>query len=425
MAKGRFNDLLIIIRVICDLLVKRPDLLHLIPVSNTDMESLLKQAGYIEPKTYYACISDGHSSISDDLTANCTYFACKKPYGMRKIKKRNRSEGTLSDPFGDRGDVSDSDPETNATPEDDQQPRSQRSVMKYSPNSHVIPMVYIRIKDRLRRLFTNPYKCQQMLGHWHERHHWLQQDHRQPADIMNEAWDGTEFRKFSFFFDPTQQYLLPQPCPNLKERRCIIPFSAQQIHNQYQRDIEHHPDVEINRVNLQCTQCLQIVDVPYQLVTGNPRNILLQYHIDGYEPFSNSSKHGTDAMTLTILNMRKRDRCKVSNVFLLGMIRKNKEDRETFENNPNHVDPFYTPMMEDLVDGFVNGIECDYPLAHPSLEEFDIHPGTTTIRYAMPSFVADYVAMCSTLKTKSKGEVGCRDCRAPSKWMSRYLMLLV
>ena len=48
------------------------------------------------------------------------------------------------------------------------------------------------------------------------------------------------------------------------------------------------------QVTLECPECYtKFSDIKVKIATGDPRNITLIGHWDGWQPFSTSSKHGS------------------------------------------------------------------------------------------------------------------------------------
>jgi len=49
-----------------------------------------------------------------------------------------------------------------------------------------------------------------MTVHWQQKDNWLNGQNN--GEHMNEIWNGSRFYELSWFWDPTQQWLLPTRC---------------------------------------------------------------------------------------------------------------------------------------------------------------------------------------------------------------------
>ena len=58
-------------------------------------------------------------------------------------------------------------------------------------------------------------------------------------------------------------------------------------------DHEAIEDINNTTVSLECQQCFNKFDSNVKVVTGDPRNIALIGHWDGWQPFSTSAKHSS------------------------------------------------------------------------------------------------------------------------------------
>ena len=65
------------------------------------------------------------------------------------------------------------------------------------------------------------------MDHWHEKEDWL----NKPLDfetIQSELWHGQRFREMSWFWDPSNEYLLPERCPHCQK---IVPAAELEEQN--------------------------------------------------------------------------------------------------------------------------------------------------------------------------------------------------
>lgn len=61
--------------------------------------------------------------------------------------------------------------------------------------------------------FLTEESCQRCLAHWNAREKWFNLPCEQQPDIFSEIWHGSRFGDLSYFWDSSQETLLPQKCP--------------------------------------------------------------------------------------------------------------------------------------------------------------------------------------------------------------------
>ena len=116
-----------------------------------------------------------------------------------------------------------------------------------------------------------------MTAHWRNRKDWI---NGYIGDSLKEIWDGYKFAELSWFWDPEQQWLLPVRC-----KFCSAVVSADEISSVIQSSATSE-----DHVLLECSHCFtRFVHHP-QYTYGDPRNIALIGHWDGWQPFSSTIK---------------------------------------------------------------------------------------------------------------------------------------
>jgi len=203
------------------------------PNSWSACENVLKKAGYKEPLTYTACLNASHACLWSALkqsTELCKY--CKQP-------------GTIE-------------------------------------------FYYLKLSDKIERWCASESFCYKMTAHWRHRDKWLYGGHN---GVLNEIWDGSRFSELSWFWDPTQQWLLPTRCT-----RCKSVISADDIIKQHNStDLRSATSVEI-----ECPICHYCFSYSPCYTVGDPRNIALIGHWDGWQPFSTSIKHSCGKISMYV-----------------------------------------------------------------------------------------------------------------------------
>ena len=149
---------------------------------------------------------------------------------------------------------------------------SQSTYIKYS---------YLPLKDKIERWCSNPDFCRRMAAHWVEMEHWLESMATDEDRLKKEVWDGARFKELSWFWDPSCEWVLPARCPS-----CKLYVGAEVLKDACSHDNATH-------VTIECPECN--FEFIHHIITtfGDPRNIALIGHWDGWQPFSSSTKHSS------------------------------------------------------------------------------------------------------------------------------------
>lgn len=130
-------------------------------------------------------------------------------------------------------------------------------------------------------------------------------------------------------------------------------------------------------------------------------------HWDGWQPFGGSVR-GCGAIEVSIATMSKLDRCHAKETYVAGFV----PSYLLPKKRPISLDPFIEPLIRDIEDGFLNGIQVNYsqPVA-------GIAPGPTRIRHLLLCWEGDHPAQCEVGKFIKCGKNGCRRCRKVGTWV--------
>jgi len=123
------------------------------------------------------------------------------------------------------------------------------------------------------------------LDHWREHARWFRQ--AQKPEKLDEQWDGSRWRELSHFWDPAVSSLLPWQC--LHCGLYNAPLTREQV-----------PYVE--RVN--CSHCARRPARTESLLReafGDPRNLALLIHWDGWQPFGTTGGHPCGAIEFQVI----------------------------------------------------------------------------------------------------------------------------
>ena len=149
--------------------------------------------------------------------------------------------------------------------------QSASSCIKYS---------YLPLKNKIEQWCRSSTFCRKMTAHWTEKDHWLNST-QDGHTIRRELWDGSCFNELSWFWNPHCEWTLPVCCPF-----CKTVISAITVDEVVSR-------CSSNSIELQCSECHTRFDHEKQKATGDPRNIALIGHWDGWQPFSITGKHSS------------------------------------------------------------------------------------------------------------------------------------
>ena len=141
-----------------------------------------------------------------------------------------------------------------------------------------IKYCYLGLPEKIQRWCEDPTMCQKMMGHWHEREHWMTGVHEGPRNTFKEVWDGSRFNKLKWFWDPECEWMLPVRC-----NFCTAVISADEIQSStYNEDGSYSVD---------CEDCGTRVHHRPQYARGEPCNVALIGHWDGWQPFGYPGSH--------------------------------------------------------------------------------------------------------------------------------------
>ena len=111
-----------------------------------------------------------------------------------------------------------------------------------------------------------------MTAHWNQKDHWL--GVKGGWHSKCEIWDGQRFGELSWFWDPNARWVLPCYCPS-----CNVVISLS------------NRSLQTTNVEVECSVCHSVFNHKPTFTNGDPRNIALIGHWDGWQPFATSGRH--------------------------------------------------------------------------------------------------------------------------------------
>ena len=258
-----------------------------------------------------------------------------------------------------------------------------------------IPFYYLGLGPKVNLWASDPVFCKKMLSHWFQKDHWIERESEDGwgFELKKEIWDGNRFAELQWFWNPEEQWKLPAKC-----RSCKGVVSVE--------DIESSPDGNEGEKLVTCPYCKEVFTHKMEMASGDPRNLAYILHWDGFQPFDGKYNHGSGALEVQIANMCKEDRQKQCEIFVVGFV-------PTYllpERRPVALDPFLLPLIEEIEDGFINGIEVDnYAFSLPQFPS-----GPAKLRHIVLLVTGDHVAICEMCKALFCGKNPCRRCKCGS-----------
>ena len=248
-----------------------------------------------------------------------------------------------------------------------------------------IEYYYLGLPQKVKLWCSDESMCQKMAKLWEEKDHWLH--HEGPWFPLKEVWDGSRFSEVSWFWDPDCEWLLPTRCDF-----CSSVLSAEEIEGSL---------FDGQSYMVICPECGSKNTCKGEKAKGNPRNIALIGHWDGWYPFRSKANHSCGAIEVSVLNLSRKDRCCTDEVYVVGFVPCYKVPNK----RACALDPFLEPLVRDLEDSFMRGTKVKYAT--------DVIGGCSTVvetvvRCLLLLWTGDYPAQCEVGKFINCGIFPCR-----------------
>lgn len=198
----------------------------------------------------------------------------------------------------------------------------------------------------LEDIFLDPVTTNAHLAHWRENCEWF--GGKQDDVNYKEIWHGQRFADLSYFWDADCETLLPTSCHN-----CGNILTAEEIGN-----ASPPGSFSTDPVELRCSECmLTFIHTP-QFMQGNPLNQAFIFHEDGFNAFVKKCR-GMATIQLCSACTYKDERSKGKYLSVYSFI----PSCHIKEGIHHKLDPFLKPLMDDVVDLYINGRDVNIP--HP------------------------------------------------------------
>ena len=205
---------------------------------------------------------------------------------------------------------------------------------------------YYVLGIHLEDIFLDPATTKAHLAHWEERNEWLG---GKPDNVnFKEIWHGQRFADLSYFWDPDTESLLPTSCRNCGNILTTSEICNAALPGSSSRD----------PVQLKCSECmLSFIHTP-QFMKGNPLNQAFIFHEDGFNAFVKKCR-GMATIQLCSACTHKDERSRGKYLSVYSFI----PSSDIKEGIHRKLDPFLKPLMDDVVDLYING--KDVNIARP------------------------------------------------------------
>jgi hypothetical protein len=230
---------------------------------------------------------------------------------------------------------------------------------------------YFVLGIHLENYFLNENTIIDHLEHWKNKEEWIEDDQEVK---YKEIWHGERFKELSYFWDVNIETFLPVCCPN-----CETIISVQQMEASVLPGYTLH-----EQVTLSCTECMfDFVHKPKKM-KGCPLNQAFIFHEDGFNAFKKKSR-GMSAIHISsaCISKKKRTSGKYMRVYsfipsvFLG------------EGIPHKMDAFFKPLIAEVKDLYINGININIVQQIDLNNGVVIQPGSYQVRMLLLLGTAD------------------------------------
>ena len=130
---------------------------------------------------------------------------------------------------------------------------------------------------------------------------------------------------------------------------CDTPICADHLITSQDKDEDGNVKI------VECPVCFEQFEHCIKMPKGSPLNVALVGHFDGWQPFGTSYR-GSGSFEVAVANMKKAERNHVEEIYVVGFV-----PCFYVPNQPNGLEPFLQPFMNDLCEGFIEGYKVNYP----------------------------------------------------------------
>ena len=272
----------------------------------------------------------------------------------------------------------------------------------------MIPIDYLPIRSQLQNIMRSKLYSEKMLSLWKNKDCWMGKSVDDVLASTKDFWDGEKLRIYQDWWNPDCEWELPILCKRYGMAHCTFPFKRDYLINGW--------DDELKMYNFDCWNCLGKISSVKKMVKGDPRNVALAVHWDG---FTVSKRHNrsTWALEVAILNGGTTNPLELFPILFIPTTFFPKigganivVDKKIKEPMVKLLDPFIKEMQDIYFDGF----KVDYPHSL-MMKHFPNIPRESHVRAMLMLITGDHPDQCKMGKLKLSGMSACRRCKMYSE----------
>ncbi|KAL3696395.1 hypothetical protein R1sor_010471 [Riccia sorocarpa] len=277
------------------------------------------------------------------------------------------------------------------------------------PRKSMIPFDHLSLGSMLRLICKSRTFCHEMLTMWRARQKWLPRvtdtcsSEPSPTFPIKEWWDGSRIKEISWFWNPTVEFELPVICYECYHVYQVFPEKCEVL------QLSENINSETGDYEFICMNCGYRVKQHPKYAKGDPRNIAVMAHWDGFQSAS-SVIRSTWAVELKVLNTGSATTIPVMPTLFIP-------DAKS-EGSPKAValNACLQPFVKEMIDLFVSGTEVEYSYPCELIEETSNLSSKFNLRAMLVLFTGDHPAQSMFGGFANSGMSGCRRCKVKTRW---------
>ncbi|KAL3686430.1 hypothetical protein R1sor_009004 [Riccia sorocarpa] len=242
--------------------------------------------------------------------------------------------------------------------------------------------------------------CHSMLAMWRAKHKWFRHDETElaPSFPIKDWWDGSKAKEISWFWDSDISWELPVICMACLEVYQAFPVKCQELLANF--------DLPSKRYNFICKSCGMLVSSEATYAQGDPRNISLLAHWDGFQSASTVFR-STWTVETKILSAGSNSQLPPMPVLFIPNTKGDTSSKSEALN------ACLCPFIAELIDLYVKGVEVEYNYPPELIGERELRK-TFNLRVILVLFTGDHPAQCKFGGFTTSGYSSCRRCKMVS-----------
>ncbi|MCO5555122.1 hypothetical protein L7F22_008663 [Adiantum nelumboides] len=269
----------------------------------------------------------------------------------------------------------------------------------------VMPFHFISLIGQLKLLCKSEAICWDFLRMWRARDRWLDKTVNEQPEFIDEFWDVEKTRMYQNFWNPQKEWEPPILCSNPNCRRAHRAFPPELI------GILLHKGLNLRRqdaYDFRCSKCATALEAQRTWIKGDPRNLALLLHWDGFQAASTTQKDSA-VVEVVVLNGGKKSIVGSIPVLFLPF-----SHRDLLKKNGDVLSSFLFPLISELESSFIDGFEVDYGVPCEKICD-GLQGETPRVRCMLMICTGDHPAQCKLGQFKDGGMAFCRRDKAKAE----------